>query len=216
MSLLPLISPSRASVDIVYLGQFGSNASANTYTYSSAPLGDVSVDRIIVVASSYSNYSKVWGSGTVAGVSTTNIINSTDSNFSANFSYAAVPTGTSGDIVSNWVAGSGTATDGGIAVWAVYNSSGTPYASVEDTKYTTSTATLDVSINVPDKGGIIAYTTHRTDEFSGITEDFDVFCGAELWHVGASQNFATGETPRSIVTTTSRTYKRALSCSWGP
>ena len=208
------------AVDIQYQGLFGSDASSRTYTYSSAPLGDAATDRIIVVACAYANYSNTLSSCTVGGVTMTQIVTDTSPNAKAYLLYKAVATGTSADIVVTWTGGSGTPTDGAIAVWSVYNSTGTPYASNEDTNYTASSVALDASLNVPNNGGLIAYTSRGLSgggppAITGATEDFDETAGAELAQRGASINLAIGESPRSV-TAAAINYSRLLTCSWGP
>lgn len=153
---------------------------------------------------------------TVGGVSATLIGAQLVSSDPCELWQAAVPTGTTGDIVVTMSAGM---LNLGIAVWRVVG------AAAAVTEMLTSTADpMNVAIDCPANGVIIAIAgnhfsgatftwTNLTERFDAPTEDSN-----GDYYTGASDNFASTQTNLSITCTqtTSGTRNHMVACSFGP
>ena len=96
--------------------------SATNYTFSSQAIGTASSTRYVIVAAHlYSNSARTISSVTVGGISATQVITQSVVNFysyRASIYIAAVPTGTTADVVVNT---SGVCEQMTINVWAAYD-----------------------------------------------------------------------------------------------
>tara|TARA_R110002126_G_scaffold55235_1_gene148676 strand:+ start:247 stop:1356 length:1110 start_codon:yes stop_codon:yes gene_type:complete len=166
------------------------------YTFSSQALGTAASDRLIVVSSD--NYDGTTSGITVAGVAATAVIQASGTNSRAGLWQAAVPSGTTGDIVVTLGAGNDRL---GIGVWAIYgaaNSSANDTATDED-----SSDPLTVSMDCPANGVMIcAAAAHTTGtkgySWTNLTENFDAVIKAATQHTGASALFETAQSGLTI------------------
>lgn len=127
---------------------FGGSATGGTSkTFSSVNLGTEHDSRYIVVGvnTSLANSTKTTAVS-VAGVSATNVVNQTFGTYHTSMWIAAVPTGTSGDVVVTAAASSYHVT----SVAALYLSSATPTA----TGWSFNDTTVEVDCNVTGPSGV--------------------------------------------------------------
>ena len=164
-----------------------SGTAGNPHTFSGVALGAAAANRHIVVGAgiSWGGTANVTGV-TVNGESATEIIEYGLTSQGASLHVAAVPTGTTGDIV---ITTSGTGESWGIGVWRLIGADATP----ADTG--TSVANpMTTTIDCPAGGVIIGYahaqhgTTHAWT--AGITEQFDETTHGTFRHTGAFDTFA--------------------------
>jgi hypothetical protein len=145
-----------------------------TYTFSGVVLGAAAADRRIVVGVGHrGTLARTIVSVTIGGIAADAIVQvvsgASDLNRVALF-WAAVPTGTTGDVV---VTLSGSAVRLGICAWALMGA-----ASVVDTGSAIVDPATD-TINVPLRGGIVGYAfatdtgVARTVTWTGMSEDVD-------------------------------------------
>lgn len=169
----------QVNTTISFLQSSVSASDLTTYTFSSQNLGVDDSNRWIIVAVGNvgSGADRTINSVTVGGISATQIVTS---GFAANRTVdiwaAAVPTGTTGDIV---VTNSGACVRCGYSAWRLIT--GTPasssYATGSDT--TVSSGDLSASLNVPQGGVIVAACQHisgsgtETSSWTNVSEDWD-------------------------------------------
>lgn len=179
------------------------NASA-TKTWAGLSLGTAASDRKIIVGITrrIGTGTLVINSVTVGGVSATQIASfSITSGYQIAFFGAAVPTGTTGDVVVN-VAEAGV---GRISVM-LWRTVGLQSFTATDTKTdnTISSRTLSVSLNVSAKGAGFAATYFNqgnlaTTVWSGLGEDYSTASSDSGARVdGAHTDFATAQTGLSV------------------
>ena len=89
-----------ASFTLDYLGT-ATTAKATTITFSSVSFGDPDSDRIIIVGFGFSSGSTTVNSVSIGGVSATQLVQRSQGGVTVNIYAAAVPTGTTGNIVIN-------------------------------------------------------------------------------------------------------------------
>jgi hypothetical protein len=195
--LMPIYSPySKSVASIVYTATAVSAASATVYTFSSQALGVAASDRLIVVSSD--NYDGTTSGITVAGVAATAVVQASGTNSRAGLWQAAVPSGTTGDIVVTLGAGNDRH---GIGVWAIYgaaNSSANHTATDAD-----SSDPLTVSMDCPANGVMIGVGAAHTTGTKGyawtnLTENFDAVIKTSTQHTGASASFAAAQSGLTI------------------
>ena len=208
--------PSSTPVTIAYTATAVSTASATVYTFSNQALGTAASDRLIVVSSD--NYDGTTSGITVAGVAATAVVQASGTNSRAGLWQAAVPSGTTGDIVVTLGAGNDRQ---GIGVWAIYgaaNSSANDTATDAD-----SSDPLTVSMDCPANGVMIGVGAGHTTGTKGyswtnLTENFDAVIKTSTQHTGASAAF---EAIQSSVTITCDPATNTnggcmAAASWGP
>jgi hypothetical protein len=101
---------------LTYLGNYDSeNPAQDPVTYTGVDFGTEAADRYIIVALGTRNDSRTFTGVTIGGISATIIIQQQSGNSTAGIAIAAVPTGTSGDVVVNL---SGTADSHYLGVWS--------------------------------------------------------------------------------------------------
>ncbi len=189
-----------------------SASTLTTYTFSTCAFGAAAADRIIVVGvCGQDGASAGVSSMTIGGVAATEIVESVASvggnAVNTALYYAAVPTGTTGDVVVTF---GGNQSAAAVGVWAVLNSSGTPSASASNARNDGNPNAT--TINCPANGAILGYaglTQSGSDPTSAtwtnLTESLDqtVGAGERLLQTGADDEFATAQTALSITTTPS-------------
>jgi len=176
--------------------------SATIYTFSGVALGAAAADRYIIAGvSGDSAGDTTITTVTIGGVAATELMDGSNSQANMGFFIAAVPTGTTGDVVVTF---SGSKARAGCACWrATGLASPTPHATLQDT--TLSGAVLSGTINVPSNGFVIAYDACDgtiTTTWVGVTEDFDeARDGTNRYHSGGFDLVPGGETGRTVSAT---------------
>lgn len=177
-----------------------SNASA--YTFSSAALGTARGNRQIVVgleATGGTVYT--LSSVTIGGISASVDIQTTTSNDRIAIVRAAVPTGTTGDIVVTF---SNTFNSCAIGVWAVYGAS---TGAASDTASSSADPPSTTACAIPAQGVAVGFVRSNANSggafaWTGLTEDFDVLeAGEGTTYSGASDAFATAQASPTITAT---------------
>lgn len=196
-----------------------STSNLTAYTFPSAAIGSADANRIVVVGvgGATSGGARTISSVTIGGVSAAQVIDHSSAN-AGNHSKiwaAAVPTGTTADIVVTWSAGMFNC---GIGVWAAYDCLITASHTAQD-NVTASTS----SLFVPEGGIGIGYFFNgggsSTYTWTGLTEDFDEAVDASdgAYHSGASLAFDTEQNLLAIAATASGGSQWAHSvASFGP
>ncbi len=193
-----------------------SAANQTTYTFSGLALGAAAANRKIVVAATANT--ETVSTITVAGISATLQV-AEEPNFVSEIWLAAVPTGTTGDVVVTWT---GAVFRCGVGVWATYDMSST----LNDSAVSTSGNPTTASINCPAGGVVIAGvyvntvadTGPPTFTWTNLTEGYDEGIEDSKAHTGAATAFATEQTGLTVTATPSETTTtQSLSVvSWGP
>lgn len=185
---------------LTYVNRYLLTTNTTTYTFSSCDLGVASADRrVIVGAHMYGSTSRSLSSATINGVSATELTTDTALTGNCVLIIAAVPTGTTGDIVLTW---SGSCAGSAVTVWyATGLTSDTPVAAAQAFSATSvssgSLATVDGGFLVA--AATIRYNdgTLRTHSWTNANEQVDVelentgtdgasFSGAHVATTGAS------------------------------
>lgn len=193
-----------ADATITYLQLTKDTADNSTYTFSAVNFGTASSDRKIIVAVSGrtldgSSSGNVITSVTIGGVSATISVQAQNSGNTQGIAIAAVPTGTSGDVV---VVFSETMTNADIATYSTTGIS-------SNVAFSTGTSTanpLTANIDVP--AGGIAVALAKSDDgtatatWAGLTERYDESDANGNDISGASLAFATVQTGLTV------------SCTW--
>lgn len=204
----------RVPIAIDYVATVSSTTNLTTYTFSSASLGAEATDRVIIVAfGGTAGSSKTISSVTIGGVAATLAVNANISwAITSGIYYAAVPSGTTGDIVITF---SGSMNQCVCNVFRMTGqSSNTPAATGSDT---TGTTTSDPNCNVVTGDKVVAFSIGGDGSacaWTGATEVDDRV--VELHNFSAAQYTATStETPHAIQAVhTSSTNIVATSAAW--
>lgn len=176
-------------------------------TYTAAPLGVPAANRTIIVCCSLrENGVETIASVTIGGISATNVGQTFNSGTFVTgmvFWVAAVPTGTTGNIVVTYTNPVDSAD--GCAIWAAYGlTSTTPTALAHDF----STTAPNVSLNVSDGGCILACTWVQSvpsvaTRWTGITANAEVVgdpITTQICSAGSLANLAAAS-PRTVSAT---------------
>lgn len=199
-----LVAPGAATR--TFITTYNDETDATSYTATGVSFSTASATRAIVVAVMGrvpSGNPVAPTSVTIGGVSASLVVSketAADRN-SASLWIAAVPTGTSGDIVVDF--GGVTQQRCGLGWWATYNlSSLTAHA-------TNSSDVSGAALDVNTQAGGLAFgmgdsgsATATTFTWTGLTEDFDIAVGSgNGWFTGASLETASASTPLAITCT---------------
>lgn len=202
MLIFPLIR-AKPPATYAYVTRVNDNTRGQTsYTFTSASLGAAASNRVIVVTI-YGRASTSSGRSvsavTIGGVSATQAVTETaNNNFMTAIWYAAVPSGTTGNIVVTWSGGNMENT-----VVDIHRTTGISGAPVDTD--TSAVNPMSETINVSAGGlciGIYAEETSATYTWTGITEVADGvpdFNGV----TSAGDAFATAQTGLSVTCTPS-------------
>jgi hypothetical protein len=166
------------------------DATAQTvYTFTAQPLGTATADRQIVVgfserASAIRTITSITVAGQACGIINQIFSGAGDINRTA-MCIAAVPTGTTGDVV---VTLSGAALRAGIGLWALKGSATTASSAsgVSTTDPATSTLTIPVGGVAIGYGFAADGAVPRTATWTNLTENFDQVITTNFTHTGAS------------------------------
>lgn len=191
-----------------------------TYTFSSENLGAAAGDRHIIVAieSRASSAGRTLSSVTIGGESATIAVQGTNSGGAtscvAALAIAAVPTGTSGDVVVTF--------SGGMLRCAiqVYRVTSLTSATATDTdKYEADAGDPSVNLDVPAGGFAIGCGTGSSagSTWTGLTENHDAQIGAEAsWATSASDTFVSAQTGLTItIGMATKTDQVGVFAAWG-
>ncbi len=183
---------------VSFLGDDSNNVDLTTYTFSGKSLGVVAVagTRLIVVSvyGTTTSAPKTLDSVTIAGVSAIQIVAQTTTSIHQGIWAAAVPTGTTGDIVCTF---SGIMSRCGIGWYRAIVID----TVVRETATASGTDPISTTINVLSHGICIAVATTQgatTSTWTGLTEDFDYNLESAFNHSGASDAFATAQTGLTV------------------
>lgn len=183
-------------------------------TYSSAPIGEASADRIVIVGIGLFTVSAVsLSSVTVGGNSATAIVSNTANTNHQVFIYALnVATGTSADVVVNW---SGSADATGIAVWSATGTLGSTTAN--DTQ-TTSSDGGTMGLSTVTNGFLIAMTKNNASgpdaSWTGATEEFDLSISSNDYSGADASQTSAGTTNVSVTASGSPTVFASCAAAW--
>jgi len=189
-----------ADVAIAFTEGYESSADSTVWTITGAALGTASAGREIYVCVTTGWNNRNLTSMTVAGVTTSEVVSQTfNGNARQSIQKAAVPTGTTGDIV---ITMSGTESWIGASVYAVTGAN----SEITNTfSASASPADISLDINTTSGGGVIgsvlAGGSTTAWAWSGLTEDHDVGVNVSQRFGTASADIVTGETPRTITAT---------------
>lgn len=202
---------------LTFLQGTTSTADTNSYTFSSQNLGTASSDRYIIVGAvaRKAGASATISSITIGGVSATIVKQQTNTITNTNVSglaIAAVPTGTTGNIVVTF---SATMLRCAISAYAVTElDSATPYDDASSTS-----ADPSVSLDIPTDGfaiGMGLTAAASTATWTGLTEDVDGTLESFVTYTSASDEFPSGATGRTITIDFGSTNESsACFVSWG-
>ncbi len=178
-----------------------SGTDATTYTFSAQALGTAASDRYILIgAVARATASRTLDSVTVGGVSATAIVNHEASSSNSGLWLAAVPTGTTGDVVLTFSAGMLRA---GIAVWRLDGIDTTP-TDTDSSAADPATANITISAGgVAFSSSFIAIsTTTLTTSWTNLTEDASYLSSASWENNGrcahASAEFVSAQSELAL------------------
>jgi hypothetical protein len=195
-----------AEVSYITTSNAGSTGAVTTHTYEDISLGDIDVNRWIIVTFNWQRQddNTALSSATIGGVSAT-IAGQTGWNTGTSegligIVYALVPAGTTGDIVLNF---DGNMLGGMIGVFKTIADT----ISIHDSASADTTITDPLSADVDVLDGWFGVGIHAFNDatspsvtWSGLTEAYDAAVGGglSLAGSGAYGNFTANETPRAI------------------
>lgn len=213
------VTPVAAGGVLTFLQSTSSATDASEYTFSSQNLGDAAADRYIIVAvgsRDSGTTSQSISSVTVGGVSATIVVqqrNSATNTDVAGLAIAAVPNGTTGDVIVTF---SETMLRCSIAL---YRATGLSSATPTDNGSSTATAptyAIDVLAGGFAIGTANSGVNSGTATWTNLTEDYDALVTGEyLNYTGASDTFETEQTNLAVTCTfTSSTNPVGVFASW--
>lgn len=180
-------------------------------TFASQPLGTAAADRIVVVALMYAAVGAI-SSMTIGGVAATKAVGVANGTSFSELWAAAVPTGTTGDVVLG--SGSGTFPRLCISVYSLYGVSGvTPIATGTDTASPYS-VDLAASTGCVAIGAFLNGSASVRVTWAGLTEDVDAD-NSSFSYSSASQS-QVGGTLTTTVTPGTVATAAYVAAAWGP
>lgn len=212
MSFAVLAVPPSNQVTIAFTDSSIDASNASTYTFSSQALGTAAADRVIVVGL-FGDTARTVSSVTIGGVSASRVKRQLNTGNFVELWQAAVPTGTTGDVVITF---SGACSRSGVGVWALYGANPTAH----DTGASSANPGTD-TLDVPALGVAIAYSAGSSIaswSWTGLTEKFDELLETDTYHAGASDAFSGTQTGMTVTATanTAPTQPALVMASWGP
>lgn len=186
-----MMAPTLVPVSYTYIDTYISGADQTTYTFSSSSFGAADASRIVAVAiTSRASASRPITGVTIGGVAATEISNVTGPDTSGRTNSAvfaaAVPTGTTGDIVVTH-----SASNARCAV-SVYRIIGATLGSSVGASDSSSSTDPTVSIDPPDGSIVIAAAYvigSATASWTGLDEDVETSAEGTAVHTAASRAF---------------------------
>jgi hypothetical protein len=187
-----------------YQTSTASTADASVYTFSTQAIGPAKSTRRVVVGvvgREGADTSARTLAVTVGGVSATEAAFATDTAVSgrnvAALYIAAVPTGTTADVVATFSAGMDRC---GIGVWALYDINSATPTDTATSVDTTQTLSVDVLANGVAVG--ISFANSDPDfEWTGASERFEIVAEGDLQFSGADVTSVAGGAPVAITCT---------------
>lgn len=161
----PIVSPAAAGVSFSYTDTAQDATDQTTYTFSARSLGAADSARYIVVGVGARNEAVAISSVTIGGVTASSIVSleSSPTRAIAALYGAAVPTGTTGDVVVTFA--SAGALNCCIALYRLLGYSTTAYATGTDN--TIASNLLSTTIDIPSSGAAIGVRAEHTGSGSG-------------------------------------------------
>jgi len=178
-----VVSAGGGTLTGTFLQGAGDATDLTTYTFASQNLGTASSDRVIAVAvSGRQSSARTVSSVTIGGVSATEIGTRGSSQNPLGIWIAAVPTGTTGDVVVTF---SGAMLRCHIVAWAVTGGATLANASSGTDTATVTGVTGGFIIAAANTTGASTFTwTNATEQYDAITESFNT-SGADATTVGS-------------------------------
>ena len=202
---------------VTFVSKAVDTTSLTVYTFSSLALGAAASDRKIVVAVASRGGAQIVSSLTIGGISATLVVAAKDTVL-AELWQAAVPSGTTGDVVVTMDTSG--AINCGVGVFRVLGALG----AADDTGFDTINTALNDTLDIP--AGGVAIGCACVDEpsatfvWTNLTEAYDeaVEGAADTFHTGAKDEFASQQSALSITCTVSSAPTNATMAlaSWGP
>jgi len=211
----------RAAVTSDFLQGGVDTADLTTYTFSAANLGTADAARYIVVCfHQRAAGTPTLSSASIGGVSATIVAQATldtgggASNTTA-IVIAAVPTGTTGDIVATWSAGAVR------CAYQAYRLVGISSATASDTDTSVAAGDPTVNLDIPAGGWTVGGAISGTGSvagpvtWTGITEDDDTNLETSCTVTSANGDFATTQTGLALTADyTSPSFSVGVFASW--
>ena len=200
---------------IAHTATAANSSASSSYTFSSQAFGSANSARRIIVVVGHAGSNRTISSMTIGGVSAANIVsNETVNSADAHMYSAAVPSGTSGNVVINF---NTTENRCGIGVFSMIGAA----SSATTTKSATNTASNSQTLTVPAGGVAIAYalgSQFNTYTFGGVTERFDTGIAASYTHGGACLAFENAQSPLTVTCSLANSPATSvfLAASFGP
>jgi hypothetical protein len=217
-TLFPIFVPSGKLPTLAFTDTDSSSSDVSTYTFTSASLGTAGATRHIIVgfaAGQLGANLNAPNSCTIAGVSATLVISDPVGTGLSwrQFWIAAVPTGTTGNIV---LTRAGNMSSGAIVVWAAYDlisatafATGTPGSGTPTASANCNTSAGGIAV------GFARGSSSSTFTWSGLTEDADFLIGGDTVSIsGASASNTPAASPRSISATASAAAANLITASF--
>lgn len=182
---------------ISYIGNNSTATNSTSHTFSAQSIGSTGNNRYIAVCiSGYQGTTGALSSATIGGVSATISVQANGTNTVSVIIIAAVPTGTTGDIVLTWAVSTQLI---GISVYRIVDlNSGTANTTGSDTALSAGVASL--TLNNSANAVMLAATSSIDGSAwgswsSGLTEDSDQFVSSSNAVASASGFFSSANTP---------------------
>jgi len=203
-----ILGAARIPASLTYLTTASDTVDRTAYTFSGLSLGDADPSRIIAVVVNCTDVLTVT-SVTVAGVSATIHLQATGIFTTCAIATAAVPTGTTGDVVVNL---NTTGEDCGVGLWRIVNlPSTTPYDTASNSE-----DPIVMSIDIPNRGILVAGGTFDQNgavTTTGCTENYDYDVGTDRF-CGGSGSGLTPELNRTITFDGTAGGAAGVAASW--
>lgn len=208
---------SGAQFSYAYVSNYSDATNTSSYSFAGCSLGTADSTRkvVVVIKGGDAGLGFTVSSVTVAGVAASLVVGDTSGNSENRVEIwsAAVPSGTTGTIAVTW---SGTKSQCGIGVYAIYGASASAYATGTSSSGTTTTHTS--SIDIPAEGCVIAVggCASATATWTNADENFDIVVESPQNMSAASKLYASAQVALTITMTTSSSASAGLCCaSWG-
>jgi hypothetical protein len=198
-------------IELNFIGVDSYQATANSHTFTAESIGPDSPDRIVVVCVGWNiSTSTTLSSATIGGVAATIIGQCNGTTSGIAIIQAAVPTGTTADVVVNYA---GSPLRGQIAV---YNLLGALSATVNASNFPAGggDASRTATFNVPAGGVALGYSEGGANvTWTNADEDFDASAGnSNLNQSGAHRVYAAAQVSLGLTAANCRCIG---GCSWG-
>lgn len=201
------VAASGAAASIALTDSTSDNTNLTTYTFSTRALGTAAANRYIIVGVGSSNLSTgtTISSVTVGGVSGSLVKRQTRNaggvDYNSELWIAAVPTGTTGDVVVVCSTGNLRCA---VGVWRAVDINPTAFQTANSAS--ASANPQSASLDIPANGCAVAYcaldASSSTTTWAGLTEDFDALYET-VTNTGSSLNSAAGASALTVSATPS-------------